>query len=404
MSNISIVVVAYNRPESLKRLLISLSKVNYMNDTVRLYISIDKDEKNIILHKKVVEIAKKFKWNFGEKIVNVEKNNLGLKKHILQCGNLTEKFENIIVLEDDLVVSPMMYIYAKQVLDYYKDDNRIAGYGLYSFQRNPINNLPFYPLNEACDIYFMQYACSWGQMWTKGQWKEFDYWYKNTNNEDFSSMKIPPNIKLWGEKSWLKYYIKYVIETNKFFVYPQVGLTSNFTDKGIHNTKSSFAYQCLNYYTNDYVEFRFKQYDNAKSVYDAFFENIKLNELLGLDKNVICDFYGEKNLDELSNNNYYLLSIRDYNFKILKEYSLEMYPYELNIINDINGNDIKLYKVDQLQSKILHRKSKENNEIKLFRYSYKLDMLTRKQNKLIINDLLKEFFNRFLNKIKGKRK
>lgn len=395
MSKISIVVVAYNRPDSLERLLNSLSKVNYLNEDVKLYISIDKDEENIKLHDEVVKVAKSFKWNYGEKIINVEKKNLGLKRHILQCGNLTEKFENIIVLEDDLIVSPLLYIYAKQVLEYYKDDRKIAGFGLYSFQRNPINNLPFYPMNEASDVYFLQYACSWGQMWTRNQWNEFYAWYEN-NNEDFSSATIPSNVKSWGEKSWLKYYIKYIIETDKFFVYPQNGLTSNFTDKGTHSHKSSFAYQCINYYTKDIVRFRFKNYDSAKNIYDAFFENIRLNEILNLDKNIICDFWGEKNINEI-NKDSYLLSTRNYNLKIVSEYSLEMYPYELNIINNIKGHDIKLYDMNESNNQ------NKNDETRLIRYSYKLDMLNRKQNKLLIVNLLKEYYGRFLNKIKRKK-
>ena len=102
MNSITIVVVTYNRANSLDRLLNSLNNVNYLDDKVNLYISIDKE--NTDKHKEVVKIAQEFKWKYGEKILNIEETNLGLKEHILKCGNLTNIYENVIVLEDDIVV------------------------------------------------------------------------------------------------------------------------------------------------------------------------------------------------------------------------------------------------------------------------------------------------------------
>lgn len=149
-------------------------------------------------------------------------SNLGLKRHVLKCGNLTQIYDNIIVLEDDLIVSPLLYTYAKQVLHYYKDREEIAGFGLYSFQRNPTSNMPFYPINDGTDVYFLQYACSWGQMWTKNKWGDFYNWYNENKDKEFYDRKIPSHVCNWDNKSWLKYHIKYVIEANKFFVYPQL--------------------------------------------------------------------------------------------------------------------------------------------------------------------------------------
>ena len=105
---------------------------------------------------------------------------------------------------------------------------------------------------------------------------------------------------------------------------------------------------------------------------------------------------GEKNINEI-NKDSYLLSTRNYNLKIVSEYSLEMYPYELNIINNIKGHDIKLYDMNESNNQ------NKNDETRLIRYSYKLDMLNRKQNKLLIVNLLKEYYGRFLNKIKRKK-
>ena len=71
----AIVVVAYNRPKSLSRILSSLENANYPREPVPLIISIDWAEDNL----DVLEIAKDFNWKFGEKKVIYQQMNLGLK-------------------------------------------------------------------------------------------------------------------------------------------------------------------------------------------------------------------------------------------------------------------------------------------------------------------------------------
>ena len=393
MKEFTVVVIAFNRPNSLQRLLNSLDKVDWENDNVRLYISIDKEEAESENYKKTIQIAQSFLWNYGEKIVDCKKENLGLKQHVLQCGNLTNQYENLIVLEDDIVVSPIVYTYAKQVVNFYEGDENIAGFGLYSFQRNPANNLPFVPLNEGTDVYFMQYACSWGQIWTKERWNNFLTWYENNKNINIDKLNIPNNIKKWGEKSWLKFHTIYTILNNKFFVYPYVGLTTNFSDTGTHNKINSFAYQCTLYTTSkEKVKFRYTNLYNANNVYDAYFENIKINKLINIDEKIESDIYANKNIVCL-NEIIYLLSTRRYDYKILKKYGLQMYPYEQNIIYNIEGNDIFLYDLSK----------KEKNKIKksdfiIHRYLYKLDLLSKKD----IIKIMKYFLQNVLESIKRK--
>ena len=402
MKEITIVIIAFNRPNSIQRLLTSLEKLIVLNnEKVRLYISIDRN--NSKENQKVVEIANSYIWKFGEKIVNYRDKNLGLKEHVLKCGNLTNEYENIIVLEDDIVISPLMIIYAKQVLSFYQNDNNIAGFGLYSFQRNPLNHLPFTPMNNSSDVYFLQHACSWGQIWTKEKWNEFYNWYLKNKNTDFYKYKeIPTNIINWGEKSWLKYYVIYNILNNKFFVYPQVGLTSNFTDKGTHNKESSIAYQCNIYSDNldpKTIKFKFTPFSKSNNKYDAFFENIDLKNILNEKNIIIADFYGEKSIEYINQQKGYLLSTKKYNYKIIKSYALNMYPYEMNIINNITGNDIFLY-----NKEIPEKNKLKYNKIKLFKYVYKLDFLSKEDILRIIKNLTKDLINRLFVKIKGRKK
>lgn len=400
MENIAIVVIAFNRLDSIKRLLGSLNNVKFPKESnITLHISIDKDKKGSKQNQEVIEYAKKFYWQFGNKVVDVKRENMGLKKHILECGNLTKKYENIIVLEDDVVVLPLVYKYAEQIINYYRDDMRIAGFGLYSFQRNLINNLPFFHINNASDVFFMQYACSWGQIWTKNRWKEFYDWYQKNSNKDFSSdPRISRNIKQWGENSWLKYHIIYCIMNKKYFVYPQFGLATNFSEIGEHSKVNSIAFQCYTFFDScDDIDitFKFCELDKAYNVYDAYYENEKLKILLNTEKDIIADFYGEKDIEYIKKQkNKLLLSTKKYDYKILKSYSLQMYPYEQNVVNNINGKDLFLYDTD-----IYEKNKNEITKIKLYKYLYRLDSLDKKDLFYLIKLVLINIRIKILNKI-----
>lgn len=399
MEQITIVVIAYNRKNSLIRLLKSLNNIIIpKNEQVRLYISIDRSAKEDQANLEVYNVAQDYKWPYGEKIVDYKEKNLGLKEHVLSCGNLTAEYNNIIVLEDDIVVSPMMYIYAKQVLEFYKNEEKIAGFGLYSFQRNPINNLPFIPINNTTDVYFLQYACSWGQLWTKEKWKNFYEWYLTNKDTDFSSyQEIPNNIKKWGEKSWLKYYTIYTILNDKYFVYPQVGLTTNFTDKGTHSKEESIAYQCTTYLsnTND-VQFKFIDFKSAQNKYDSYFENTELNSFIDIKEKISSDLYGEKPFDIIHNYGNYLLSTKKYDFKIIKSYSLSMYPYEANILNNIYGKDLYLYDL-----KTKNKNKNKNNRFNILRYLYKLCEPQKKDILILTMAIFKCVNKKIVNKFKS---
>ena len=124
----AIVVVAFNRPDSLKRLLGSLKKGHYPDD-IKLIISIDHSPDN----SPVVDCANDFEWNAGEKEIIIHPENLGLRRHILSCGDLSYKYGSVIILEDDLFVSPFFYQYSLDALDFYKDKDDIAGIGLFNY-------------------------------------------------------------------------------------------------------------------------------------------------------------------------------------------------------------------------------------------------------------------------------
>ena len=336
MSKIGIVTIGYNRKISLKRLVDSLL-ISNIKQNVDLIMSIDKSNVN-----EVVEYAETVEWKYGKKIIKTFPTNLGLKKHVLTCGNYLNEYnyDAIIVLEDDVVVAPGFLNYACQAVEKYKDDTNIAGISLYTHTWNLNLRRPFVPIKREFDAYFLQYAQSWGQIWMKKQWNDFYNWYIEKKYESIDKSQIPKNVLDWDEKSWLKYHIEYCIDRNKYFVYPYYSLTTNFDDAGTHVEKNSTRMQVpMDLSTNK--QYILPDFYDCNIKYDAFFENTDLYNVLGISaKDLEIDLYGIK---EVNTEKRYLLSTKQLNFKIIRSFGLQLKPQELNIYSNINGNDIFLY-------------------------------------------------------------
>lgn len=365
-ANIAICVIAYNRIDSLKRVLQSLEQA-YYDDKVTLFISIDKSQTNS------VEIfAEQYSWKFGIKKVITHSSNLGLRKHVLKCGDLLENYDALIVLEDDISVVPSFYYYAKQCVVKFANNDDIAGISLYNFPINYINKLPFYPLQSDSDVYLMKCAQSWGQVWMKKQWKDFITWYK-VNSEEFMELPhLPKNICKWPKSSWLKYHTKYCIENNKYFVYPYISLSTNNSDTGTHVGKSSTLFQSYMLWGEKKI---FKLTPSVR--YDGFFENENIIGFLNLKESELCvDFYGDKKNGQ---GRKFLLSREKLNFHIITSYALTYRPYELNVLCNNYGHDVFLYDT----TKPCRNEANKNSKIDYYYYIYKFASL---------KSLLKSFF------------
>lgn len=354
--SIAIVIVAYNRADSVQRLLKSLSKAHYSQE-VPLIISIDKSDTD-----SVEQFADSFQWMFGPKIIDKHNENLGLRRHILSIGEYTEKYDAVIVLEDDLEVSPCFYDYALATLNKYNNIPEVAGISLYSFPFNNYLSLPFHPSTDEYDAYMMQIAQSWGQIWMKKQWADFAKWYKNHNEEFDVLPHLPLNICKWGKKSWLKYHNKYCIETNKFFIYPYVSLTTNSGAAGTHSSVSTNITQTILQEGRKF-EYHLPDFDDATK-YDGYYESLDLKKHIDAGVDVCIDLYG---LKKNALKNRYWLTTEKEDFKIIKSYGFNHYPIEDNVKREVKGNNIYLY-----DTTVNHRNPFSDNSFELLNYHFKI--------------------------------
>lgn len=378
MGNYALVAIGYCRVHSMKRLLNSLETACYDSDDVTLIISIDYSGEH-----DVEQYAEMFEWTHGEKKVITYPKRQGLRKHILQCGNFVKAYDAIAVFEDDIIAAPGFYQYMKAAVETYKEDDRVAGISLYNHLWNVNVNAPFEPAYSGYDVYFLQYAQSWGQIWMKKQWLEFADWYRSHKEEVKPQENIPSFVSSWPKTSWLKYHIKYCIEKNKYFVYPYHALTTCYSDVGEHCKEKDTCMQ-IPMQTGILYQYRLPLFDDAYVIrYDAFFERI-LDKTIHTKWNIndICiDLYGSKIGFEHKR---YVLTLRKLPYIAVKEYALELRPHEMNFINDISGNDIKLYDTTQKSRNI-----DKVDEIAIFKYRFRLYL----QAKLIVKCAFREIID-----------
>ena len=364
MKRFAIVVIAYNRDRSLNLLLSSISHADYEGDTVDLFISCDLSNNS-----KVVEIANNFEWIHGRKTIVKHNEKLGLKKHVLKCFEFCEEYDAAFFLEDDLVVSNLFYIYGKQAAEFYDNEDRIAGISLYSLQKNWLNwCLRFEPQKTQYDTFFIKLGQSWGQLFTKKQWMRFKKWL-SCNPIFIKDENNPDNINTWPDSSWLKFLDRYCIMNNYYFVYPYYGVSTNTSACGEHNYQIQVSdYQCELLSGNKRV-FTFPSLnENLDCVkYDEYLNRIGLEQALNIQKdNLQIDLWGTKK-SFLNKAEYYLTTKKIKNCELIKSFELSFRPIEFSIINDIKGEGIYLYKINN--NKIKPRK---RLNVKLLRYTFRI--------------------------------
>lgn len=343
----AIVIVAYNRAKTLMRLLERVENAIYYEKNVPLIISVDYSESN----QDVIEVANSFQWSHGKKIVKKHCKNLGLQKHILECGNYSIEYGSIILLEDDIVVAPYFYEYACSAQNFYDGDKRVAGVSLYNHEWNGYTKKKYTPIHTNGDVYFGQFSCTWGQSWTKEQWTAFMDWY-NLHPEVVNDGRMPKRVYGW-KKSWGKFFFAYVVEQNKYYVMPYKALSTVFGEIGTHATKRILDIQVSLYMGS--MPYRLVSFEDG-SHYDAFFENLDLKKEIKkiLNSDDICiDLYATPGRNIT---NRYVLTTRKIDCKIIAQYALDMVPHDANVFFDIKGDGIFLYDTQFQEKNHIYRK------------------------------------------------
>ena len=370
----TIIISAYNREKSLETLLKSLSDADYNSKSVNLVISIDSNK-----YKNVIDIAMGFKWNYGIKKVVVHEEQKGLKNHFLWCGDQTYKVGPVLFLEEDMIVSKFFVNYVDEFLSYYSNDARVAGSSLYSIQYNEMITTNFIPVDDGSDVFFYQQAY-WGKIYHPEKWNEFRLWY---NKGVFDLSLLPINVQNWGDKSFKKFYILYLVTNNKYIVFPRRSLATNMGVAGLH------ASNLIEYQTPLLLgqkKWNFINFDESHSIYDAYQEIVPkivkyFNPLL-LNYDFDVDINGTKHILQCD----YVLTMKKTKKYMLK-FSYHLKPLISNVFHNIDGNSIFLVKNE---SNKIFRKISKKTRIRQMYLSLRTNNIINKK-KLIIMTLISLF-------------
>lgn len=335
-SNFAIVITAYNRANALQNLFLSLNKIETDLD-IPLVISIDNKGTP-----EVVQLVEKFEWNHGEKKIIVHSEKLGLRSHFIWAGDQTFEYENVLFLEDDLYVSPFVVDFVQQVIEKYKNDDRVTAGSLYNPLLCEFDKCKFFQIEDGYDNYFLAHPY-WGNIWMKDKWIQFKKWMETYQEKPEI---LPRNVQRWNDTSFKKLYVQYLAETDRFVVYPRVSYVTNMGEMGLHSASQFRQFQTS--FQRGKRALCFSNFDESKSIYDVFFEyyaplakrlNIQLKDY---------DFTMDLRGNHTTYHTEYVLTQRPVKAAILT-FSNEFRPLECNVIeNIVPGDDIRLAKSEDV--------------------------------------------------------
>ena len=169
MDTTPVVLLAYNRPDALRRTLAALAAADLASET-DLYIRIDGPRSDADADKvsSVWEVAHAAR-GFRRVDVSRADSNRGLGPSvILGVERILDFSETVIVLEDDLVVSKGFLVYMNQALQQYAGDDRVFSVCGYT-------NRVDIPKGYADDAYFAPRSSSWGWATWRDRWQSVDW-------------------------------------------------------------------------------------------------------------------------------------------------------------------------------------------------------------------------------------
>jgi len=229
-----IIIFTYNRLDTLKQV-VKYLKDNSLSKETELFIFSDfpKEKKDIKSVSKVREYLYTITGFKSVKLVLRDKN-YGLAKNIITgVTDIINKYEKVIVLEDDLITSPNFISYMNQALDFYENDENIFAISGYT------GNLP--SLNTLKDDVYLSYRpSSWGWATWKDQWDAID-WDVSDFDEFIKDKKQVKKLNRGGidmtrmlkhcmegkNHSWAIRWSYAMSKQNKYCIYPKVSKIQN---------------------------------------------------------------------------------------------------------------------------------------------------------------------------------
>tara|TARA_X000000368_G_C22984800_1_gene691624 strand:+ start:523 stop:1353 length:831 start_codon:yes stop_codon:yes gene_type:complete len=223
------IIFAYNRPSHFKRVLVSLEDYGLKNFFV--FLDGPRNKKDMVIQDEILHTIASIKFAKVKLIKN--KSNQGLAKSIMRgVSKVLNKYENIIVIEDDCIPFKNFFSFISNQLetDYFKNYcGAVCSYMFPEISQKDSNKL--YPLS-------LNYFIPWGWATNRENWKNFLLKRKNKKilfkNKTIYSRLIN---NLNKKNIWTIDFIYHNLQKGKKFIYPNFSLIKNigFDGSGINS-------------------------------------------------------------------------------------------------------------------------------------------------------------------------
>ncbi|MFT4803571.1 MAG: hypothetical protein ACI9YE_000766 [Psychroserpens sp.] len=225
MNQSPVLLLTFNRPRSVKKLMEKLISVNVKH----IYVSIDGPRNNKDKDKinEIISIVEYFRRNASIKINAFEKN--------LGCGVAVPKgiswfFENVeegIILEDDCFPDETFFPFCSTLLNHYRENEQVMHICGSSFN--------FAKIETKESFFYSRYANIWGWATWRRDWEKFDDKLSNFSYSTIAKSSVNKYVKYFLLKSlifkesnaWSFQWVYMVYETNGLAITPYFNLIRN---------------------------------------------------------------------------------------------------------------------------------------------------------------------------------
>lgn len=167
MTSTPIALFTYNRADHTARVLDSLAKCARFDEcSLHIYCDGPKSSEHAEAVERTRELVRQRAASLGATVIERD-TNFGLARSVVDgVSDLCERFDRVIVLEDDLVLNPRFLDYMLQALDRYAEQENVYQVSGYMF---PVQQ------HTRTDAFFLPLITSWGWATWRRAWRIFSW-------------------------------------------------------------------------------------------------------------------------------------------------------------------------------------------------------------------------------------
>jgi len=204
-----IIVLTFNRPDSLRKCLSHVAKLDTLGQKVGVDIWIDRSKDGKV-DRQTLDISQLFqrKWTLGQVCVHVQQRNAYIIGQWVDTWRPRENTREIaLILEDDIDISPLTYKWLKMVDSHFRTVPDIGGYTIQTENVNyvkdrirPVTNTP-----KTDNVFIYRLFGTWGFSPKPNEWRNFQDWF----HEMRKNKTFKPYMPGLAINNWFKNFDKH---------------------------------------------------------------------------------------------------------------------------------------------------------------------------------------------------